>query len=74
MAKKLKRLGLNIRPCPFCGSPVAVTRGLINAPFWFFKCRSAECGATVSFDNMAANLNPPKAAENWNRRAHEIKG
>lgn len=69
MAKKIKKLGLQVKNCPFCGSSVAITRGLINAPFWFFKCRNAECGATVSFDNMAANLAPPKAVNNWNVRA-----
>ena len=67
MAKKTNIEAL-IKTCPFCGANVAVTRGLTNAPFYFFKCRNQMCGATVSFDNMKANLDPPKAVGNWNRR------
>ena len=62
-----------LKPCPFCGSKIAVTRGLLNAPFYFFKCRNEKCGATVSFDNMTANLDPPKAVGNWNRRGDNGK-
>ena len=61
MAEKLK-------PCPFCGSKVEVTRGMMNAPFLFFKCTNLTCGAVISFDNAASNLKPRNAKDNWNRR------
>lgn len=48
---------VTLKPCPFCGGEVTETRGQINAPFYFYKCKSKKCGAVVSFDNMPANLN-----------------
>lgn len=57
-----------VKTCPFCGSEVRVTKGLINAPFWFFKCANPKCGAIVSFDNMDANLRPRAALKYFNNR------
>lgn len=28
-------------PCLFCSGEVNITHGMIGAPFWFFKCKSA---------------------------------
>lgn len=36
-----------LKPCPFCGSPVIIRRGLNNVTF--FECRNDECCALVSF-------------------------
>lgn len=57
---------VNAKPCPFCGNKVIISHGIINAPFWFFKCHA--CGATVSFDNAVCNMKPEEALEFWNRR------
>lgn len=57
-----------IKPCPFCGSKVEVARGMMNAPFLFFKCTNLTCGAVISFDNSASNSKPRNAKDNWNRR------
>ena len=55
--------------CPFCGSDVLVTRGITKAPFLFFKCQRSECGAIISFDNEACNLDPVKALDLFKERA-----
>ncbi len=60
-----------IKPCPFCGGKVKETRGVLNAPFCFYKCSNPKCGAVMSFDNFAANTVPIKARENYNRRASD---
>lgn len=61
---------IELKPCPFCGDKdIDVSRGVTGAPFLFFKCR--QCGATVSFDNMAANHFPGLAIANWNSRSKE---
>lgn len=57
-----------LRECPFCGSKVEVTRGIVNVPFLFFKCTNSDCGAVISFDNASANLKPISAKDNWNMR------
>ena len=62
-----------LRECPFCGSKVEVTRGIANVPFLFFKCTNSDCGAVISFDNVAANLKPISAIDNYNRRADNDK-
>ena len=54
--------------CPFCGCKVKITRGLISAPFWFFKCQNPECGAIMSFDNLYSNAYPPAALTYFNKR------
>lgn len=60
---------VEVRDCPFCGAKVNVSHGALHiAPFYFFKCKNKNCGAVVSFDNLAANIDPKKAMENWNRR------
>lgn len=58
-----------LKPCPFCGGEVTETRRISVAPFYFYKCNNLACGAVVSFDNFGANINPPMARKNWNRRA-----
>ena len=65
----MKSIVERIRPCPFCGGEIEVSHGAVFiAPFWFFKCKNKKCGATVSFNNQAANIDPEKAMDNWNRR------
>lgn len=54
--------------CPFCGRKVYVTRGITSAPFLFFKCNNAKCGAIVSFDNDVCNDEPVAAFICWERR------
>ncbi len=49
--------------CPFCGSECAKYNNLAakafgGKTFVMYKCSNQSCGATVSFDNMACNLNP----------------
>ena len=49
--------------CPFCGSECAKYNNLAAKAFGgktivMYKCSNQSCGATVSFDNMACNLNP----------------
>ena len=51
------------RYCPFCGSNVSITKGLINAPFWFFNCKNPYCGAIISFNNKETNMEPSKALD-----------
>ena len=58
----------DIKPCPFCGSKVKITKGVYNAPFWFFKCTNRRCGAVISFDNDRANICPDVAIYNYNER------
>ena len=58
----------DIKPCPFCGSEVKITKGVYNAPFWFFKCTNRRCGAVISFDNDRANICPDVAIYNYNER------
>lgn len=60
--------GEELKRCPFCGKKVYITRGLINAPFWFFECENKNCGAVISFNNDVCNRNPPAALICWNRR------
>ena len=55
-----------VKNCPFCGGKVRATHGLINAPWYFFKCR--KCGAVVSFDNDECNATPIKAINYFNSR------
>lgn len=57
--------------CPFCGGKVNVSHGMLNVPFWFFKCQNAKCRAVVSFDNMDANYHPERAMKNWNGRVKD---
>lgn len=57
-----------LKSCPFCGKHVKITKGLVNAPFYYFKCSNSECGAIMSFNNRTVNSNPPKAVDYFNRR------
>lgn len=60
-----------LKSCPFCGGEVtAVKRYFVNGgiALYLFKCRNPVCHAIVSFDNVAANLDPPKAFDNFNTR------
>lgn len=57
-----------LKPCPFCGSKVREAEGIRN--ILFYLCTNSKCGAVISFDNLAADLTPSKARENYNRRAN----
>lgn len=65
MKIKLKK---ELKPCPFCGSPVREAEGI--GGLLFFTCTNyAECGAMFSFDQDMANAYPEKAIDMFNRRA-----
>lgn len=62
----------SIKRCPFCGSEVQASNGVIlQLPMLMFFCTNKECGALVSFDNEKANKEPEKALNLWNARAGE---
>lgn len=61
----------SIKRCPFCGSTIDVTKGILRLPILMFKCTNKKCGAVVSFDNETANNDPIKALDFWNARAGE---
>lgn len=61
----------SIKRCPFCGSRVEVTNGILRLPILMFKCMNKKCGAVVSFDNGTANNDPITALDFWNARAGE---
>lgn len=56
-----------LKPCPFCGGKVRVTKGFCGV--LFFKC--TKCRAVVSFDNDTCNLHTEKAINHWNRRIED---
>jgi len=65
MKIKLKK---ELKPCPFCGSPVKEAEGI--GGLLFFTCTNyAGCGAMISFDQETANLHPEKAIDMYNRRS-----
>lgn len=59
---------ITLSPCPFCGKPVREFRGIVGAPFVFFKCTNKRCGALVSFDNPYATTKVTSAEKCWNKR------
>lgn len=61
----------SIKRCPFCGSYVEASNGLLRFPILMFKCTNKKCGAVVSFDNETANNDCIKALDNWNARAED---
>lgn len=61
----------SIKRCPFCGSEVQVSNGILRLPILMFKCTNEKCGAVVSFDNETANKDCIKALDFWNARAEE---
>ena len=72
-----------LKPCPFCGSPVVLTKsplwhgshGYQNCYEYFIRC--SKCGCTVDYylNNTIYNISEAEAVENvlktWNRRANE---
>lgn len=68
MSNKLVK-DYNIKRCPFCGSEVSFMN--LMTPMKMFYCTNyKECGAVVSFNNVACDLggDAPKIKA-WNRRA-----
>lgn len=56
----------NLKRCPFCGCVVKKFKGY--GGLTFYKCPSFRCGAVVSFNNDACNLNFANPDDFWNRR------
>lgn len=57
-----------MKRCPFCGSRVMRTKGILGQ-FWFFKCTNdKDCGAMISFDCDKYNNQPDLAIERFDRR------
>lgn len=66
---RLAKDKVELKRCPFCGSKVGVTDGVMGKIRMYCCMNFKGCGATISFDNPLANRMPASADNFFNNRA-----